>query len=175
MQVGAALALFDENPSGAKTCLIETDRLVRQTQQELKSLIQQLHPAALEDKGLAVAVRDYVSDWSRQNNIDAEMRVRGEQSMPFPVEYALFRVAQEALANVARHSGATGVEVSLAWAGDQVELTVTDNGRGFNPTMSTKGLGLRSMRERVLAIDGHLHVTSQPDTGTQVTVRCDRH
>jgi NarL family two-component system sensor histidine kinase LiaS len=175
MQVGAALALFDQNSTAAKTCLTETNRLVRQTQRELTSLIQELRPAALEDKGLTTALREYISDWSRQNNITAEVRVRGEQAMPFLLEQTLFRVTQEALANIARHSDATTVEVYLAWEGDQVTLTIADNGRGFNPaTTHGKGLGLHSMRERVEAIGGHLSVTSQPEAGTQVTVRCDK-
>jgi NarL family two-component system sensor histidine kinase LiaS len=175
MQVGAALALFDQNPAAAKARLVETDQLVRQTQQELTILIQELRPAALKDKGLTTALREYVADWSRQNNIAAEVRVRGEQSMSFLQEQSLFRVTQEALANIARHSGATQVEVELAWEGDQVALSLADNGRGFNPaTTNGKGVGLRSMRERVEAIGGQLSVTSQPGAGTQVTVRCKK-
>jgi NarL family two-component system sensor histidine kinase LiaS len=175
MQVGAALTFFDQNPPAAKASLVETDRLVRQTQQELTSLIQELRPAALEDKGLTAALREYINDWSRQNNIAAELRVRGEQPLPFLLEQMLFRVTQEALANVARHSDATTVEVYLAWEGDQITLILSDNGRGFNPaTTPGKGLGLRSMRERVEAIGGSLSVISQPEGGTQVIVRCDK-
>jgi NarL family two-component system sensor histidine kinase LiaS len=175
MQVGAALALFEQNPAAAKKNLVETDRLVHQTQQELTRLIQELRPAALEDKGLTAALREYISDWSRQSNIAAEVRVRGEQAMPFLLEQTLFRVTQEALANIARHSRATRVEVCLAWAGEQVTLTLADNGQGFNPaTIPGKGLGLRSMRERVEAIGGHLSVASQPEGGTQVMVQCDK-
>jgi len=174
MQVGAALTSFDQNPSVAKASLTEADRLVRQTQQELTALIQELRPAALEDKGLTAALREYINDWSRQNNITAELRVRGEQSLPLLLEQTLFRVMQEALANIARHSKATMVDVHLAWEEDQVKLTLLDNGQGFNPDDNHgKGLGLRSMRERVEALGGDLSVTSQPEGGTQVIVRCD--
>jgi signal transduction histidine kinase len=173
MQVGATLALFDQNPDAAKARLVETDKLVRQTQQELTNLIQELRPAALKDKGLTTALREYVEDWSRQNAIPAEVRVRGEQSMSFLMEQSLFRVTQEALANIARHSGATHVEVELAWEEDQVTLSVADDGQGFNPaTTNGKGVGLRSMRERVEAVGGQISVTSQPGAGTRVTVRC---
>ncbi len=174
MQVGAALALFEQNPAAAKTRLMETQRLVRQAQQELTTLIQELRPAALEDKGLTPALREYVADWSRQNNITAEVRVRGEKSLPLLLEQTLFRVTQEALANIARHSGATVAEVYLAWEENQVNLTITDNGRGFNPAMTNgKGIGLRSMRERVEAAGGQLSITSQPGAGTKVIVRCE--
>jgi len=174
MQVGAALTSFDQNPSAAKVSLTEADRLVRQTQQELTALIQELRPAALEDKGLTAALREYINDWSRQNNIAAELRVRGEQSLPLLLEQTLFRVTQEALANIARHSKATMVDVCLAWEEDQVKLTLSDNGQGFNlDNDHGKGLGLRSMRERVEALGGDLSVSSQPEGGTQVMVRCN--
>lgn len=169
MQVGAALALIEQNPEAAKARLVETERLVRQAQQELTGLIQELRPAALEDKGLTLALREYVTDWSRQNSITAEIRVSGEQSLPLFFEQTLFRVTQEALANVARHSEATAVEVCLAWIGSQVKLTISDNGRGFNSaTVNGQGLGLSSMRERMEAIGGSLAVDSNVGQGTQV-------
>jgi signal transduction histidine kinase len=110
-----------------------------------------------------------VSDWSRQSHIAAEVRVRGERPLPLPLEQALFRVAQEALTNIRRHSGATAVEIDLVWTGNEVVLAVSDDGQGFNPAARDgKGLGLQSMRERVEALGGRLDVTSTPGTGTQV-------
>lgn len=170
MQVGAARASLEHNPEAAKTHLAETDRLVRQAQQELTGLLRELRPAALEGKGVATALRDYVADWSRQNNIKTEVRVRGERALPLNLEQALFRVAQEALANVARHSQATTVELYLAWQGGEVMLTVANNGPGFDvAAMEDKGLGLRSMRERIETLGGRLIVESMPATGTRVT------
>lgn len=173
MQVGAALALMEQNPAAAKARLVETEQLVRQAQQELTGLIQELRPAALEDKGLTLALREYVTDWSRQNSITTEIRVSGEQGLPLFVEQTLFRVTQEALANVARHSRATLAEVCLAWIGDQVKLTISDNGRGFNAaTVNGRGVGLRSMRERMEAIGGSLAIDSKVGQGTQVIAQC---
>ena len=78
-------------------------------------------------------------------------------------------MAQEALTNIGRHSGATTVEVDLVWAGNEVTLAVSDNGRGFNSAARDgKGLGLQSMRERVEALGGRLEVTSVPGRGTRV-------
>ena len=79
--------------------------MVRQAQKELNVLIQEMRPAALEGKGLAGALRDYVKGWSQRAEIPAEVHVRGEREASPQVEQR-FRVAQEALANVARHSGA---------------------------------------------------------------------
>jgi NarL family two-component system sensor histidine kinase LiaS len=152
--------------------LAEAEQLVRQAQQELTTLIQELRPAALESKGLATALRDYVADWSRQSNISVEVRVQGERSLPLVVEQTLFRVAQEALANVARHGEAATARVYLVWDGNGVTLTVSDDGQGFNmAAMNGKGMGLQSMRERVEALGGRLAVDSKPKVGTEVTAQ----
>jgi len=172
MQVGAARALMDQDLTASKENLAEAEQLVRQAQQELTTLIRELRPAALEGKGLATALRDCVSDWSRQSHIATEVRVRGERPLSLPLEQALFRVAQESLTNIGRHSGAKSVEVELVWVENQVVLTISDNGHGFNPpTGEGKGLGLQSMRERVEALGGQLEVTSKAGTGTQVVAR----
>ena len=169
MQVGAARALIDQDPTASKENLTEAEQLVRQAQQELTTLIRELRPAGLEGKGLATALRDCVSDWSRQSHIAAEVRVRGERPLPLPLEQALFRVAQEALTNISRHSGATAVGVDLVWSDNEILLDISDNGQGFNPAARDgKGLGLQSMRERVEALGGRLEVSSTPGRGTRV-------
>jgi NarL family two-component system sensor histidine kinase LiaS len=169
MQIGAAQALLPQQPAAAQTHLTEAEHLAHQAQQELTTLIRELRPAALEGQGLAAALRNYLDDWSRQNQIPAEIRVQGERPLPLVVEQTLFRVAQEALANVSRHSGATAAEVHLAYAVQQVTLTIADNGHGFQVGMvNGKGLGLRSMRERVEAFGGHLTIESGPSQGTKI-------
>jgi signal transduction histidine kinase len=88
------------------------------------------------------------------------------------VEQTLFRVAQEALANVSRHSAATAAEVHLAYTAHQVNLTISDNGQGFDPaTTNGKGVGLRSMRERVEALGGELVIESESQRGTRIAAR----
>jgi NarL family two-component system sensor histidine kinase LiaS len=177
MQVGAARTLLDQDREAAKANLAEAERLVHQAQQELTSLIRELRPVGLEGKGLAQALKECVADWSRQNQISAEVRVRGERPLPLPLEQALFRIAQEGLTNIARHSGAQTVEIDLIWNGDEILLAIADDGVGFNPTVSDSGsgsggkngMGLQSMRERVEALGGRLEVHSQPGAGTQVT------
>ncbi len=169
MQVGAARALMEQNPEAAKVSLNEAETLVRQAQQELTTLIRELRPAALEGKGLAAALRDCVTDWSRQSHIPAEMRVRGERPIPLPLEQALYRIAQESLTNVRRHSRANRVDIDLSWHNNTVTLTITDNGQGFDQsTASHKGVGLQSMRERIEALGGRLRVTSRANSGTKI-------
>lgn len=169
MQIGASKALFNSNPEQARLHLVESEQLVRQAQQELTTLILELRPAALEGKGLAQALRDYATDWSRQTKVTVDVRISGNRPLPLSVEQALFRVAQEALANVARHSRAAAVDIYLAWQDGVVKLTINDNGRGFNVGQANgRGVGLRSMAERIEVLGGQLEVKSQVGQGTQI-------
>jgi NarL family two-component system sensor histidine kinase LiaS len=175
MQIGAARVLFDSNPGQACSHLVEAEQLVRQAQQELTNLILELRPAALEGKGLAQALRNYATDWSRQTNITADVRIRGERPLPLFVEQTLFRVAQEALANVARHSQASAVEICLTWQDAVVQLAINDNGYGFNAGQANgRGVGLRSMTERLEVLGGRLEVKSQIGQGTQITAQIEQ-
>jgi signal transduction histidine kinase len=132
-----------------------------------------MRPAALEGKGLAGALRDYVKGWSQRAEIPAEVHIRGEREAPLQVEQALFRVAQEALANVARHSGANRAEVDLIYTSGTLTLRVADDGRGFDPAQDPgEGFGLQSMRERLMRLGGRVEVESAPGKGTRITCVC---
>ncbi len=145
----------------AQTYLAEAEALAEQTRQELTALIRELRPARLEDKGLAIVLRDYAEDWSRRMGIAVSVHVQGERIIALDIEEALFRVAQEALANIAQHSGAEHVTIHLIWDGAQVRLTIADDGAGFDVAhVGGRGVGLASMRERVAAHDGSLSITS---------------
>ncbi len=169
MQISTAQTLIERDAAAARIHLAEADRLTRLVQQELATLIRELRPAALEGKGLAEAVRDYVVQWSRQTGITADVRVQGERALPLTVEQELFRVAQEALANVARHSQAAAAAVHLFYENDSVVLTISDEGRGFDPASADgRGVGLVSMRERMEAVGGSLQVISRPGEGARI-------
>jgi two-component system, NarL family, sensor histidine kinase LiaS len=171
-QIAAARALI-EDTRAAEAHLTQAEELARQAQRELNVLIGELRPAALEGKGLSSALRDYVKDWSRRAEIPAEVHVRGEREIPLEVELAIFRVAQEALANVAKHSGAGSVEVDLIYAPGSMTLRVADDGRGFDPAKNPgEGFGLQSMHERLEKLGGRVEVESAPGKGTRVTCVC---
>ena len=173
MTLGAAESLWARDPEAAREKVTQALALCRQAQQELSGLLHELRPVALEDKGLATALREYVERWSRQTGIEASMVAEGTFRLDLVVERALFRVAQEALANVARHSQAGHVEVILSRPGDDVLLEVKDDGRGFAPASALgRGMGLRSMRERMAALGGELAVDSKPGEGTRILARC---
>jgi NarL family two-component system sensor histidine kinase LiaS len=159
--VRAARKQLDRDPGAARARLEEAEQLAEQTQQELINLIGALRPAALADKGLMGMLCAYAEEWSQRTGIPVDLRAQGERRTPLDVEEAYYRVAQEALTNVARHSGASHVEIQLAWTGETLEMTVRDDGQGFVVEESSgKGLGLASMRERVEALGGALSICS---------------
>jgi NarL family two-component system sensor histidine kinase LiaS len=173
LQVAAARALIQNDKEAAEEHLAQADDLVRQAQKELNVLIGEMRPAALEGKGLAGALRDYVKGWSGRAEIPSEVHVRGEREVPLQTEQALFRVAQEALANVARHSEAKKAEVDLIYTPDNITLRVSDNGRGFDTKGDPgDGFGLQSMRERAERLGGSVIVESALGKGATVTCVC---
>ncbi len=149
--------------------LAETKALANQAMRELLSLARQLRPTALDDLGLAAAIAGQVEQLAR-GEIEAEFDAEGDFSdLADDAQLVVYRVAQEALSNAARHSGAGHVEVRLRRLGDGgVELNVVDDGRGFAFEESERGLGIGGMRERALLIGGELTIESRPGRGTTV-------
>jgi signal transduction histidine kinase len=181
MQIGATKVLLKRDIDAAEGRLNEAEKLIHQAQQELTSLIRELRPVALEGKGLVAALRELATEWTQQTNIVANLRVegaqetQGTQTLPLTVEEALFRVAQEALANVVRHSKATLVQMILTTTDDTVTLAIADNGQGFDTTRQGHlGVGLLSMQERMKALGGDIRVESIPGKGTRIVAYCKR-
>jgi two-component system, NarL family, sensor histidine kinase UhpB len=152
--------------------LAETKALANQAMRELLSLARQLRPTALDDLGLAAATAGQVEQLAR-GEVEAEFGADGDFSdLADDAQLVVYRVAQEALSNAARHSGAERVSVGLRRREDGgVQLEVVDDGRGFAFDESEGGLGIGGMRERALLIGGELTIESRPERGT--TVRLD--
>lgn len=173
VQVELARSLFNQDPAAAWEHLGFVDELSYQVQQELTGIIHALRPAELQTKDLIAALRDYVTTWSRQNRIVAELSLPPTCLVPPLIEEALWRVTQEILSNVARHSQASRVSLCLEETAQQITLTLSDDGRGFDPHMvEQKGIGLRSIRERIEQIGGTVLIRSAPGTGTRIVARC---
>lgn len=155
--------------------LMEADTLVSQAQRDLTALIHQWRPIALQEHGLATALRSQATTWSYQHQMKIDLHVP-EDGAPLPsaVEEALWHIAQEALANIARHSQATRVCIKLQAAPQAVTLVVEDNGCGFKngPDTFSDGIGLHSMRERMTELGGSVSIVSSPGAGTRITARC---
>ncbi len=174
MQLSAARNVLESDTVTASKHLDSALQLNRETQQELRLIIEELRPAELEGKGLAEAVKGYAARWQQHTGIKVETLVTGDRSLPLDVEQALYRVLQEALSNVSRHAEAESVQIGLNIAPDSLTLTVADDGRGFEPVaVAANSLGLMSMRQRVEAIGGTLKVASTLSAGTTVTAEVE--
>jgi len=175
LQVGTAKLHLGPNTEDVQQPLAEAEHVLLQVQQELKTLIRELRPVALEGKGLGIAFQELVTQWTQQTNIPTNVQLESTQTFPLLVEEAFFRIAQEALANVARHSQATTVEIRLASEQGNALLCIHDNGQGFAlHTTDRKGFGLLSMQERMKVLGGDVSIESTPGQGTRVVARCER-
>ena len=148
------------------------DRVVRLSER-IRQLSHELHSATLEHVGLAEALRLHCSEFAAQEGIAVDLEIRDNPgALSDDAALCLYRVAQESLRNIARHSGAKTAEVTLTSAGNLLELRVSDRGRGFDLKQAGRqsGLGLVSMQERVKLLHGSFEVRSQPGSGTELAV-----
>ena len=173
MQVAALQSLVDQSKwESARERLAEITFLLSKTQEELVEVVHNMRPATLK-RGLVQAVEDHLTTWSRQTGITATFQSTGDLSTLHPTAAeALFLIVREALANVARHSKATEVEVTLRRENGFITVNIADNGIGFTPSCSEgEGVGLFSMEERACNLGGTFAIESALDRGTRITVR----
>jgi signal transduction histidine kinase len=143
----------------------------------IHDLSRQLHPYKLDTLGLVVSLENFCKEFSGQHNLQVQFvhnDIPGQ--IPKDVTICLFRIVQEALRNVVKHSGAAEAKVELSSHDDRIDLCISDSGTGFSPKSAEggAGLGLISMRERLRLVGGHLSVESEPSRGTRIRVRVTR-
>jgi signal transduction histidine kinase len=166
-----------DRPADRRRHLENAERLARESLGEARRSVEASMPAALESATLPDALVDVAREWSELNGIPAEVTVTGNVIALHPeIEVALLRIAQEALANVARHAGASRVRLTLSFIGDVVTLDVRDDGVGFGPnttdaSAASTGFGLSGMRQRVARVAGSLAIESAPGRGTALSAR----
>jgi PAS domain S-box-containing protein len=154
------------------------DAVAQQLDRDVDELVWKLRPTALDDLGLGAALTNYVTDWSRRVGIAAELHTSGlsDERLPSETETTFYRIAQEALTNVARHARATKVDVILERRPDQVLLIVEDDGIGFESGETDRtgqGFGLLGMQERAALVGASLQIESTGGKGTTILVRMD--
>ena len=179
MQIGAANRVLSAESSNGKSesfasRLLEAEKLANQVQHELQDLINELRPSSEEGESLHLRLKTLAADWSRQHLIATETRLEKAPSLSPTSEHAIFRIAQEALSNVARHSGASKVTLEMELiAPSKLQLSVSDNGKGFENSPKQTGLGLKTMRERAEALPrGWFEINSISGGGTRVVAGC---
>ncbi|MER7194256.1 GAF domain-containing sensor histidine kinase [Streptomyces flaveolus] len=167
----AAATLVDRDPTRAKGELQQVAQLAAEAADELRAAVVELRPAALDEDGLVATLRTQIQVLDRAHTARVTFTGHGVKALPAAQEEAVLRVAQEALHNALRHSGAEHVDVMLTRRGPGAVLRVTDDGSGFDPrTVRRAGrhLGLVSMRDRADGAGGTLTVESAPGKGTTI-------
>jgi PAS domain S-box-containing protein len=154
------------------------ETVAQQIDRDVDHLVWELRPTALDDLGLRAALANYVANWSKRVGISAELHTSGllDDRLSSEVETTLYRIAQEALTNVAKHARAQHVEIILERRADHVLLIVEDDGVGFDhasPGATGQGFGLRGMEERAALVGATVQVDSATGRGTTILVRME--
>jgi two-component system, chemotaxis family, CheB/CheR fusion protein len=154
----------------------ELQEIVKRLDDDVDFLAWELRPLALDELGLETALSNYATQWSQHFDVKAEFHARGlgEQRLPRELESNLYRIAQEALNNCAKHAKCTQADIILERRDHHVILIIEDNGIGFDvpgELKSTNNMGLMSMRERASLIGGTFDIESTPTKGTTIFVR----
>ena len=175
-QVLTALAVHlraleeDVGPGEVRDRIAEMRRQLSQASVGLRELATRLRPTAIDEHGLADAIEEQAARL-RRAGVAVDVELRGlDPGLPEDVQTLVFRVAQESMTNIARHSEAAHASVVLSAHQGRVRLVIEDDGRGFDPAAPTSRLGLAGIRERVEMIGGHLRIESSPGNGTAVVV-----
>jgi len=169
------LELLQQNspdlPAGVRSRIGELGKQTSKIATDIQSLSHELHSSKLEYVGVAAAMRGFCQEFGEQQKVEVDFKIHDLPSPLSPdISLGLFRVLQEALHNAAKHSGVTHFEVRLWGTSDEIHLTVSDSGAGFDWEVAkqSRGLGLISMEERLKLLDGTFSIESQPERGTRI-------
>ncbi|MFC5448799.1 sensor histidine kinase [Paenibacillus aestuarii] len=169
--------LMKQDMSAVKEELVDLKGQVRGGLEEVRKIIFNLRPMALDDLGIVPTLRKYVQDFEEKHKIRTKFNLVGKETrIPSGLEIAIFRLVQEALSNVIKHAKATFVSVELRLEADQVQIYIVDNGVGFDVPLIEQRIakgnnfGLLGMRERVELLEGSMVLESAKDSGTKITM-----
>ena len=179
LNVGLKSLLDDQSRSGLGSRVQHLQELATQTARDLHRVAVELRPAALDDLGLVKAIRALIETWSARYRIDVDFEAGQYKAagISSEIETTLYRIIQEALNNVAKHSGATRVALVLRRTEEQVQAIIEDDGRGFDARVTSQSgngsgrLGLLGIQERLGIVGGDFKVESTPDRGATLLVR----
>ncbi|MFO7623895.1 MAG: histidine kinase [Anaerolineales bacterium] len=165
-------ANWARDPEDGMQNLTRLQRLTRGALAEMRTLLLELRPSALEKASLADLLHQLAEAVMSHKKIDIQVNASDEGTLAAEVKAGLYRLAQEALNNAAKHSRATQAWVDLTWEQDYLQLSIRDDGRGFDPEQVAEGFGFSIMHERAAAIGAHLKIDSKVNAGTQVLITC---
>lgn len=168
---GRRRLLSSGRAEGIDEALQELSQLGQQALREMRLLVHELRPPLLEQKGLLGALHQRLNAVEKRAGIDVRLTTDTLIDLPPAVEEGFYRIAQEALNNALKHAAATAITILLRTNEQQVTLEVSDNGVGFDPTASNRGIGLHSISERTAKLGGQLTLLSAPGQGTTIRVQ----
>jgi PAS domain S-box-containing protein len=164
--------LWDRDEDLARKSLEDLRKLTRGAMAEMRALLAELRPSTLTDADLGDLLRLLANAFTGRTNINANVTVLGEGALPAEVQVAIYRICQEALNNIAKHAESKNVEIHLKHEPSSIELSIRDDGKGFDPNQTSSGhYGLGMMRERAEAVGAVLSITSQAGAGTRLSLR----
>ena len=164
--------LWDRDQAEARRSLEDLRKLTRGAMAEMRALLAELRPSTLTDAELGELLRLLGNAFTGRTNIPAKVTVVGQGVLPADVQVVIYRVCQEALNNVAKHAAASLVEINLTHEDSAIELSIRDDGQGFDPEQIASGhYGLSMMHERAEGVGARLSIKSQPGHGTEFTIR----
>ena len=158
-------------PANREKRLDELSQLIDEINEDVRLLSHRLYPTVLRHLGIVPAVESLVAEFSTVRDIRIEFAADSIPAhLPSEVALCLFRIAEESLNNVAKHSGARSARLKLSASADAIHLIIEDDGTGFDPNAVEQktGLGLVSMRERLRLVQGRFHIHSSPSQGTRI-------
>lgn len=155
-------------PAEVYDTLDHMEATARSTLDELRTMIEELKPSLLTEKGLAEALKTTTALFSQRQNIPVQLQLQIPETITPEMEMAVYRITQEALANIEKHASAQKVTLDISFDRDHVLLNIKDNGKGFNPRSRSPGHGLRNMRLRAEEVEGSLTIVSRPNLGTSI-------
>jgi len=167
------LGQLQENPSEIETRVKELRREMAEVSNDVQAMSHDLHSAKLEYLGVVAGIKSWCKEFGERQNVEIDFSNDVDSALPFEIGLSLFRVLQEALHNVMKHSGVKRIEVQLREDSGGIHLIIRDSGKGFDveAALQGKGLGLTSMRERVRLVNGTISIESKPMGGTTIHVR----
>lgn len=177
MFIDVAQAQLPPEASATRASLAEVGQLIRSALAEARRLMEGIRPPILESEGLGPALRQ-LAEQQRERHampLEIELKLSSQRFLP-TIEMAAFRIVQEGLTNVQRHSQATRVRLAVVQHDEQLRIQLEDNGKGFDPErIPNDRYGMRGMRERAELAEGRAVIDSAPGQGTRITVELPLH
>jgi signal transduction histidine kinase len=165
------LGRIERTSAAVGPAVAECKKLVDNMFHTVRNLALGLRPSMLDDFGLQAALEWQARDFMSRDTITVDLKMDGEfDSLPDKHRTCVYRIVQEAMTNCVRHAQATSIQIGVMAEGDQLRVSVSDDGRGLDPAQRRKGLGLRGIDERVKELQGSMRISSEPGRGTHLVV-----